>query len=230
MLWIPGIDEIPLCILNTTKEGKVSVAVKAVGDATQHLHTMKPGAVIGIRGPFGNSFTPTQGNVLLIGGGTGTAPLLFLANTLQKTDKPKKLTFIVGARTKNELLFIEQLTKVCQEGKLITTTNDGTYGQQGIVTEPLTELLNQEKFDAIYTCGPEVMVKKIFETTQKHNQPLQASLERLMRCGIGLCGSCVIGKYRVCKDGPIFNNTQLNELKNELGNSKLNLDGSHTHQ
>jgi dihydroorotate dehydrogenase electron transfer subunit len=230
MLWIPGIDEIPLSILNTTEEGAVSVAVKAVGDATQHLHTMKTGATIGIRGPFGNSFTQTQGNVLLIGGGTGTAPLLFLAKTLLLTNKIKKLTFIAGARTKNELLFTDQLTNACQEGKLVTTTNDGTYGQQGFVTDPLSELLNQEKFDAIYTCGPEVMVKKIFEITQKHKQPLQASLERLMRCGIGLCGSCIIGKYRVCKDGPIFNNTQLKEIENELGTTKLNLDGSRTHQ
>lgn len=233
MLWIPGVDEIPLSILNATKEGEISVSVKAIGDATRHLHTMKTGMTIGIRGPFGNNFTvPTQTlkNVLLIGGGTGTAPLLFLAKTLLQTNKPKKLTFIIGARTKDELLFIDQLTKVCQKEKIVTTTNDGTYGHQGVVTDPLIELLSQEKFDSIYTCGPEVMVKKIFETTQKYNQPLEASLERLMRCGIGLCGSCVIGKYRVCKDGPIFNSTQLNDVKNELGITKLTLDGSRTRQ
>lgn len=223
MLWIPGVDEIPLSILNATKEGEISVSVKAVGDATQHLHTMAAGATIGIRGPFGNNFTPNQGNILLIGGGTGTAPLLFLAKTL--SNKAKKITCIVGARTKTELLFINQLSQVCQEN-LITTTNDGTHGIQGVVTDPLTSCLAQEKFDAIYTCGPEVMVKKIFEITQRHNLSLEASLERLMRCGIGLCGSCVIGKYRVCKDGPIFNNTQLNEIKNELGISKLNLNGN----
>ncbi|MCL2173586.1 MAG: dihydroorotate dehydrogenase electron transfer subunit [Candidatus Bathyarchaeota archaeon] len=233
MLWIPGIDEIPLSIFNATKNGKISVSVKAVGEATQHLHNMKTKETIGIRGPFGNNFTPPtvtqmQANILLIGGGTGTAPLLFLAKTGLATIKPKKLTFIVGARTQNELLFTEHLFKICQEGKLITTTNDGTHGHKGVVTEPLTELLSQEKFDAIYTCGPEIMVKKIFETTQKHKQPLQASLERLMRCGIGLCGSCTIGKYRVCKDGPIFNNTQLDEIKNELGISKLNPNGSKT--
>jgi dihydroorotate dehydrogenase electron transfer subunit len=223
MFWIPGIDEIPLSICNATEEGEISVAVKAVGHATQHLHTMEEGATIGIRGPFGNNFTQNHGNVLLIGGGTGTAPLLFLAKTL--INKTKKLTFITGARTKNELLFIEELNKVCPKN-LITTTNDGTHGIQGLVTDPLNTLLEQEKFDTIYTCGPEIMVKKIFETTQKHNHPLEASLERLMRCSIGLCGNCTIGKYRTCKDGPIFNNTQLDEIKNELGNSKLNLDGS----
>jgi len=223
MLWIPGVDEIPLSILNATEDGEISVAVKAVGDATQHLHTMKTEATIGIRGPFGNNFTPNQGNILLIGGGTGTAPLLFLAKTL--SNKAKKITCIIGARAENELLFLNELNQICQEN-LITTTNDGTHGIQGLVTDPLTSRLTQEKFDAIYTCGPEVMVKKIFEITQKHNLSLEASLERLMRCGIGLCGSCVIGKYRVCKDGPIFNNIQLNEIKDELGISKLNLNGN----
>ena len=73
------------------------------------------------------------------------------------------------------------------------------------------KLLDKEKFDMIYTCGPEVMVKKIFELTEQRKLPIEASLERLMRCGIGLCGSCVIGKYRVCRDGPIFNAAQLRE-------------------
>jgi dihydroorotate dehydrogenase electron transfer subunit len=226
MLWIPGIDEIPLSIFNTTEEGKISVVVKAVGEATQHLHNMKPGTTIGIRGPFGNNFTQNNGNVLLIGGGTGIAPLLFLTKNLI-TNKIKKLTFIVGAKTKNELLFTEQLNKVCQgKNKLIITTNDGTYGLQGLVTEPLTTLLIKEKFDAIYTCGPEIMVKKIFELTQKHKLPLEASLERLMRCGIGLCGSCVIGQYRVCKDGTVFNEKQLNEIKEELGTTKIDFSGN----
>ena len=225
MLWIPEVDEIPLSILDATDKGIISVTVKTVGDATQHLHNMKPGATVGIRGPYGNSFTQNYGNTLLIGGGTGTAPLLFLAKTI--ANKTKKITIIIGAKTKNELLFIDQLNKICQgKNKLITTTNDGTYGIQGFVTEPLNTLLSQEKFDAIYTCGPEIMVKKIFELTQKNNQPLEASLERLMRCGIGLCGSCVIGKYRVCRDGTIFNEEQLNEIKEEIGKTKLDLSGN----
>jgi dihydroorotate dehydrogenase electron transfer subunit len=70
------------------------------------------------------------------------------------------------------------------------------------------------------------MVKKIFELTQKHKQPLEASLERLMRCGIGLCGSCVIGKYRVCRDGTVFNEEQINEIKKELATTKLDLSGN----
>ncbi len=224
MLWIPGIDEIPLSILEAQKDGLISVSVKAVGDATRHMHDMEAGATIGIRGPFGNSFTESRGKVLLIGGGTGTAPLLFLAKALK--EKTERLSFVVGAKTKNELLFVDQLDKICPQKNLITTTDDGTYGLQCMVTEPLASLMDREKFDMIYTCGPEIMVKKIFELTQQRKLPLEASLERLMRCGIGLCGSCVIGKYRVCRDGPVFTAAQLSEVKDELGISKLGFDGS----
>jgi dihydroorotate dehydrogenase electron transfer subunit len=223
MLWIPGVDEIPLSILEVNN-GLVSVSVKEVGDATRHLHGMEAGATIGIRGPFGNSFTESRGRVLLVGGGTGTAPLLFLAKVLSA--KTERLSFVVGAKTKNELLFVDQLNKLCNEKSLITTTDDGTYGLQCMVTEPLAKLLAKEKFDMIYTCGPEVMVRKVFELTQQRKLPLEASLERLMRCGIGLCGSCVIGKYRVCRDGPVFTAAQLSEVKDELGMSKLGFDGS----
>jgi dihydroorotate dehydrogenase electron transfer subunit len=223
MLWIPGIDEIPLSVLDAS-DNLVSVSVKAVGDATRHLHALEAGGVVGVRGPFGNNFTESRGRVLVVGGGTGIAPLLFLAKQL--VVKTERLSFVEGAKTKDELLFIKELQGVCNQKTLITTTEDGTAGLQCLVTQPLAELLDKEKFDMIYTCGPEVMVKKIFELTEKCKLPLEASLERLMRCGIGLCGSCMIGKYRVCRDGPVFNSAQLREVQEELGISKLGFDGS----
>ena len=121
---------------------------------------------------------------------------------------------------------MQELEGVCQEKNIITTTEDGTAGLQCLVTQPLANLLDKESFDMIYTCGPEVMVKKIFEMTEQRKLPLEASLERLMRCGIGLCGSCVIGKYRVCRDGPVFNSAQLRDVRDELGISKIGFDGS----
>jgi len=223
MLWIPGIDEIPLSIMDASN-GLISVSVKAVGDTTRHLHTMKAGDTVGVRGPFGNGFTESRGRVLLVGGGTGTAPLLFLAKQLSA--KTERLSFVEGAKTKDELLFVRELGGVCQEKNIITTTEDGTAGLQCLVTQPLASLLDKERFDMIYTCGPEIMVKKIFELTEARKLPLEASLERLMRCGIGLCGSCVIGKYRVCRDGPVFTAAQLREVKDELGISKIGFDGS----
>ena len=223
MLWIPGIDEIPLSIMDTAI-GLVSVSVKQVGDATRHLHSLETGATVGVRGPFGNSFTESRGRVLLVSGGTGTAPLLFLAKKLSA--KTERLSFVEGAKTKDELLFVKELNGICSEKNLITTTDDGTYGLKCMVTEPLSSLLDREKFDMIYACGPEVMVKKVFELTEKRKLPIEASLERLMRCGVGLCGSCVIGKYRVCRDGPVFTAAQLREVKDELGISKIGFDGS----
>jgi dihydroorotate dehydrogenase electron transfer subunit len=223
MLWIPGVDEIPLSILNINN-GLVSVSVKAVGDATRHLHMLEAGATVGIRGPFGNNFTESRGRILMVAGGTGTAPLLFLAKQL--SSKTERLSFVEGAKTKDELLFVRELGGICNEKTLITTTEDGTAGLQCLVTQPLASLLDKEKFDMIYTCGPEIMVKKIFELTEKRKLPIEASLERLMRCGIGVCGSCVIGKYRVCRDGPVFNAAQLREVQDELGISKLGFDGS----
>ncbi len=223
MLWIPGIDEIPLSILNAGA-GEVQFTIKVVGDATRHLHTMKVGDILGIRGPFGNGFTETRGRVLLVGGGTGAAPLLFLAKRLAA--KADRLSFVIGAKTKNELIFLDQLGAVCTDETAVATTEDGSFGLQCLATEPLEKMIDNQKFNMIYACGPEKMVKAVFELAEKHKVAMEASLERLMRCGFGLCGSCMIGKYRVCRDGPVFTMAQLIEVKNELGISKLGFDGS----
>ncbi|MCW4019198.1 MAG: dihydroorotate dehydrogenase electron transfer subunit [Candidatus Bathyarchaeota archaeon] len=158
MLWIPGIDEIPLSILNTGN-GQVQFSVKAVGDATRHLHKMRTGDRLGVRGPFGTNFTESRGRVLLVGGGTGTAPLLFLAKRLAV--KADRLSFIVGAKTKNELIYLDQLDPLCTDESAISTTEDGSYGLQCLATEPIDKLVDRQKFNMIYTCGPERMVRKI---------------------------------------------------------------------
>ncbi len=222
MLWIPRVDEIPLSILNAA-DGNASVAVKAVGEATHALHKLKRGDTIGIRGPFGNNFTEHYGKLLLVGGGTGIAPLLFLAKRL--APKAKRLTFVTGAKTKNELLYLNELNTVCTEQSAVAATEDGSYGLKCLATEPLERLLTKANFDMVYTCGPELMVRKVVELAEKRGVPVEASLERLMRCSIGLCGNCVIGKYRVCRDGPVFNTAQLREVKAELGVSKLDFEG-----
>jgi dihydroorotate dehydrogenase electron transfer subunit len=223
MLWIPGIDEIPLSILNV-EQGQVQFSVKAVGDATRHLHQLKVGDKLGVRGPFGNNFTESRGRVLLVGGGTGMAPLLFLAKRLAvKTDH---IGFVIGAKTKDELVFLDDLNGLCTGEISISTTEDGSYGMRCLATEPLEKLVDNRSLNMIYTCGPEKMVRKVFELAEKRKVAMEASLERLMRCGIGLCGSCMIGKYRVCRDGPVFTSAQLSEIKDELGYSKLGFDGS----
>jgi len=225
MLWIPGVDEIPLSIRGADEGGLVSVAVKNVGEATDSLHRKKNGELIGVRGPFGNSFNAREGKILMVGGGTGIAPLFFLARRLMSACLTA--VFVLGAKTKDELLYMEELkdTIAKARGRFIATTEDGSCGITGLCTNPLKQILARERFDMVYACGPERMVRRVFELTEQHGVDMEASLERLMRCAMGLCGSCVIGRYRVCKDGPVFSSKQLREVKDEFGVSKLDFDG-----
>jgi dihydroorotate dehydrogenase electron transfer subunit len=225
MLWIPGVDEIPLSIFDACEDGHVSVAVKMVGEATRALHAAKSGDFLGVRGPFGNSFAVVRGKVLMVAGGTGTAPLLFLAKKL--ASRISKSVFVLGAKTKNELLFMDRFQQIIvkSEIQLVTSTEDGSCGITGLCTEPVERILNEETFDMIYACGPEKMIRRVFELAEQHQTNSEASLERMMRCAIGLCGSCTIGKYRVCKDGPVFTSKQLREVKTEFGKSKRDLTG-----
>jgi dihydroorotate dehydrogenase electron transfer subunit len=223
MLWIPGVDEIPLSILDTDTKDMVSVAVKRVGEATKALHNLRTGDIIGVRGPFGNSFSTKEGKVLMVGGGTGIAPLLFLARKLVAKDVTP--FFVVGAKTKDELLFLKQLERLCDKGNVTSTTEDGSCGIAGLCTEPLEGMLSKERTDMVYSCGPEPMILKAFELARKYDLDMEASLERLMRCAIGLCGSCCVGKYRVCRDGPVFTRKQLQEVEQEFGKLKLDFDG-----
>jgi dihydroorotate dehydrogenase electron transfer subunit len=224
MLWVPGVDEIPFSILGGKADGIVRVAVRKVGEATQALHEKKTHDLIGIRGPFGNSFSLSKGRVLIVAGGTGTVPMLFLTKTLLSM---ARITFVLGAKTKKELIFFSEIKRQLTKNKLslITSTEDGTCGITGLCTEPVEQILRKEKPDMVYACGPEQMLLKIFEICEKSTARLEVSLERMMRCAIGLCGSCVIGKYRVCTDGPVFTKKQLQETKGEFGFFKHDLNG-----
>ena len=219
MLWIPGVDEIPLSIMDARDDGRVAVSVKALGEATVALHQKRVGEPVGVRGPFGNCFMLNGRKPLMVGGGTGIAPLMFL--TRRFLSRAVSTTFVFGAKTRDELLFRGELEKFgAKRVRLVKSTEDGSCGLTGLCTEPLEQMLARERFDEVYACGPEQMILKVFELTEQSGVQMQASLERLMRCAIGLCGSCVIGKYRVCSDGPVFTSKQLRQVKNEFGLSK----------
>ena len=228
MVWIPGLDEIPMSI-SCSPSNEVSITVEKVGQATEALCELKRDDQIGIRGPFGNGFSIAEkGCVLIAGGGTGLIPLAFLGEKL--IEFPVKMTFLAGAKTKDQLLFqdrIKSLTRT-SETKMVVTTDDGSCGLKCVVTEPVKKLLAKKRFDMIYTCGPEPMMHKMFLLSEQHNLPLQASLERFMRCSVGMCGSCMVGGFRVCQDGPVFTREQLHSVEIEFGHSKLDLDGRNT--
>lgn len=225
MIWIPRVDEVPMSISSRSQEGIVSVTVANVGEATGLLHKRNQGDTFGVRGPFGNGFKLAKGNALLVGGGTGIAPLLFLAEELAKHGS--RTTFLVGTRTKTELLFSSRIKKLLARtvSKVLASTEDGSFGYEGVVTSLARRVMSDENFDMVYACGKEMMVSELFKLTEAHKTPLQASLERLMKCAIGLCGSCVVWKYRVCVDGPVFTTQQLREIGPLLGSFKRGHSG-----
>ncbi|UCC58423.1 MAG: dihydroorotate dehydrogenase electron transfer subunit [Candidatus Bathyarchaeum sp.] len=225
MVWIPGVDEIPMSLSTITADGLSSITVAEVGEATKALNQRKPGDTMGIRGPFGKGFTPTEGNVMIVGGGTGVGPLVPLTEKLAET--AAKVTLLVGAKTKDELLFLDRLEKALSNvnSEIVFTTDDGSYGLGGLVTDQAEQKLMKETFDMIYTCGPEQMIYKMFLLAEQHQAPLQASLERVMRCAIGICGSCGIGNLMVCKDGPVLTSEQLRSVKEDFGRFQLDLSG-----
>ncbi len=207
MIWIPGIDEIPMSVsyLNGNMKG---ITFRKVGDATTALYHLKKGDNIGIRGPYGKGFTLEGKNILFVGGGTGIA---MLAPAIEQAQQRRiSTTVILGTKHKQELFFEKRL-QVCG-CKVYVSTDDGSKGHKGYASDFAQEVLTKESFDSILTCGPEPMMKHILDNSK--NVPLQASIERYMKCGIGLCGQCCVGDgVRVCKEGPIFTREMLKNMK-----------------
>lgn len=220
MVWLPGVDEVPMS-LSTIGEPS-SITVRVVGDATRALSKLREGSKIGIRGPFGNGYAVKGMHPLLVGGGSGIASLTPLAEALVSTGA--KPTFLIGARSKDQLLFKTRLSKLLWEG-LIVSTDDGSEGFHGYASNYAVELLAKNKYDQVYICGPELMAAKIWAEADRLSLPVEASLERLCKCAVGLCGSCAIGPYRVCKDGPIFDEGKLREVSADFGKRRMDASG-----
>lgn len=228
MVWVIGYEEIPISISKSNPEsGELWLTVARVGTTTEYMHTLSSGDLLGIKGPYGNGFSITPGNIILVGGGYGIAPLSFAAEELAK--KEAVITTIVGARTESELIFINRLKKIAQN-TLYITTDDGTAGFKGTTVDQLAILLEKDvSFDRCLVCGPELMIKSTWKLCKQYDIPVEASLERYMKCGFGLCGSCMIGPYRVCKDGPVFTDSMLEKVSSELGIFKRDSSGMKVH-
>jgi dihydroorotate dehydrogenase electron transfer subunit len=207
MVWIPGVDEIPMSVSRISADTK-SITFRTIGDATHALYHLQKGDKIGIRGPYGNGFTLHGKDLLFVGGGTGIAMLTPAVENARK--RKLKTTVIIGVRTKNDLFFDQRLRRT--KATVHVTTDDGSVGYKGFASDFAKNLLTKEHFDAVYTCGPEPMMKTLLSSC--NSIPFQASLERYMKCAIGICGQCCVGNgLRVCKDGPIFEGTVLKKIK-----------------
>jgi dihydroorotate dehydrogenase electron transfer subunit len=207
MIWIPGVDEIPMSV-SYIESNQKAITFRKIGDATEALFKLKIGDKIGIRGPYGNGFKFNGKNILFIGGGTGIA---CIATAVEEANNKKiTSTIVLGAKNKNELFFEERFKKL--NVKVFTTTDDGSKGYKGFASDFARNLLKDNNFDIMITCGPELMMKKLLDIS--NNISFQASLERYMKCGIGICGQCTVGKgLRVCEEGPVFDGKKLRNIE-----------------
>jgi dihydroorotate dehydrogenase electron transfer subunit len=222
MIWIPYIDEIPMSV-SYINENRKGITFKKVGDATKSLFNLEVGDKIGIRGPYGKGFDIKGKKILFVGGGTGIAMLApAIEQAVLKNISP---TVIIGVKNHKEIFFEDRIKKL--DVKIYVSTDDGSKGYNGYASDLAEELLSKIKFSSILTCGPEIMMKKLFDISD--NIPFQASLERYMKCGVGLCGQCCINNgLRVCVEGPIFKRDILKKVK-DFGFYKRDASGRKIH-
>ncbi len=183
--------------------------IQIKGEGTLHLSKLQEGDTLNLIYPLGNAFTlPVTGSVLLVGGGAGVAPLLFLANILNQNHVHP--TILLGFRTKEEVSEIEEYSKF---GKVLVTTDDGTAGEKGLVIDHSVFKQARIPFRKIYCCGPDAMMKAVAKIARNHGADCEVSLENTMACGFGVCLCCITptdsGNERVCVEGPVFNTQRL---------------------
>ncbi|MEM2907335.1 MAG: dihydroorotate dehydrogenase electron transfer subunit [Candidatus Odinarchaeota archaeon] len=217
MVWIPGLDEVPMGLSHIGVGSTLSITVEAVGDATEKLCALREGDFIGIRGPYGRGFSPPGLSNLIIGGGCGMAPLIPMVERaiLEK----RRVRVLLGGKSLSKTPFVKFLNNVFEHNPedLIISTEDGSSGHKGFVTDLLDNTVSKTRFDRVYACGPELMLRKIYDYSIAKKLPLEVSLERYIKCGVGVCGSCYLGPYRICVEGPVFKINELEPVKNIFG-------------
>ncbi len=184
--------------------------VAVVGDGTRHIASVPVGGKLNCVFPLGNGFTmplTSAERVLLVGGGVGVAPLLYMGAEMQR--KGNTPSFLLGARSASDLLLLDYFEKY---GRVYITTEDGSAGEKGFVTSH-SVLSEEPKFDMIATCGPKPMMQAVARYAASEGISCEVSLENMMACGVGACLCCVEktveGNLCVCKDGPVFNINKL---------------------
>jgi len=217
MLYVFGIGEVPISISgDPDKSGRMVHTIRAVGAVTKVMRTLKRGSVIGLRGPYGKGWPleESRGNdIIIIGGGIGLAPLRpALYRLISEREKYGRISLLYGTRTPADILFHKELER--WRGRLdldvevtVDRANTSWRGHVGVVTT----LIPKTSFDPLQTtafiCGPEIMMRFTVLELERRGIPsenIYLSLERSMKCGVGLCGHCQLGPCFICKDGPVF--------------------------
>jgi dihydroorotate dehydrogenase electron transfer subunit len=215
MVWVPGAEEVPMSLSHTSCEKGISV--KQVGPTTTKLCSLKVGDFIGVRGPYGEGFRPVEGRVLVVGGGFGLSGVGALIDKLGDG-----CDVIAAARNEHELFFLDRARASARD--VWIATDDGSVGFKGNAVQLMRQKLAENEYSAVLACGPERMLYFLNQACAELKVPCQLSLERLMKCGAGLCGSCVVDGKRVCAEGPVFDGAALLDSK-EFGKTKRDDSG-----
>lgn len=211
MIWLPGVNEKPFSIAGQDDDG-LWLSIRRRGDFSSRLADLQEGGQLGVRGAYGNPFRLVE-KCCLVGGGIGLACVAPIADLYP--DAP----ILYGENTATSQIYAERFPKAA------FYTMDGTGGRKGFPTDDLESTIRKQGCEMVYGCGPEPMLKAMVTVCQSLDVPCQVSVERYMKCGIGVCGQCVCGKQRVCTDGTIFDGAAI--VNNpDFGTRGLGSDGA----
>lgn len=201
---------------------EIGFSIRRVGNFTIDVHSLQEGDNLGIRGPYGRGFEIDNSRILVVGGGIGMAPLIPYIEIA--AEKGADMDVIAAATSGDELLFMNRIKEAGV--RVFPCTDDGSVGFKGYATELAEKMISEESYNMVISCGPEVMMHKLWIITEKYQIPAQFSLERYMKCGIGICGQCCVDDvgWRVCVEGPVFWSDELG-LISEFGHYRRDASG-----
>ena len=224
-LMIPGVGEAPFTPSSSpAKPEEIEMTIMKAGRLTSMIHQLTPGAVLGLRGPYGKGYPLDDfrgKTVLIVGGGVGLAPLRSLLFALfEELEKYSRVILAYGARTPKDLVYKDALKEWSSKIEVHLTVDEGDEswsGKEGVVTTLLPEIQLEVGQSVAVVCGPPIMMKfTTRELLAKGFAPEQIylSMEKNMSCGIGKCGHCRLGPFYVCRDGPVFRYDRIQNLAN----------------
>jgi len=222
-LTVPGVGEAPFTPSSSPLEtGKMDITIMNAGRVTNVIHQLKEGDKVGLRGPYGNGYSLDSfygKEILIVGGGVGLAPLRSLLFALfSELGRYKKVVLCYGAKTPGDILYRKSFPewKKKIEMHLTVDKKDSSWeGEEGVVTVLLDKVKVDLKNSVAVVCGPPIMMRFVtLKVLQMGYKPedIYLSMERNMSCGVGKCGHCMLGKYYVCKDGPVFTWEQVKDI------------------
>ena len=215
-IYIPGVGEAPVSVSGIESDGVIIQTVRSIGTLTEYLFKLGRGDLIGLRGPYGKGWPIEKlkdKDVLIVGGGIGLAPLRPVIREVERNRRDYgRLSILYGARNPSLLLYryeFDEYRKIPNSELLLTVDRaDETWtGNVGVVTQLIPKASVDPRNAVALVCGPEIMMRFTVKALEKQGfkgNQIYLSLERRMKCGVGLCGHCQVGPYFVCRNGPVF--------------------------